>query len=110
MNDRFLNLLGICRRAGKLSLGHDASIGAIASKKAKLCLLCSDASDRLVKEIKMAVSYDNPGMQVIKLQHNIKTVHRAIGSKAGVITINDDGFAQKIKELSFERGGIVYDI
>ena len=35
MNDSVLNLLGLCRRAGRLSLGHDACKQAINSGKAQ---------------------------------------------------------------------------
>ncbi|MGN1444138.1 MAG: ribosomal L7Ae/L30e/S12e/Gadd45 family protein, partial [Acutalibacteraceae bacterium] len=51
MNDRLLSLLGMARRAGRLAVGHDAAIEAIVKNKAKLCVLCRDASERLKKEM-----------------------------------------------------------
>ena len=39
MNNKALNLLGMARRADKISLGHDASVASIKEKKAWLCVL-----------------------------------------------------------------------
>ena len=44
--DKFLSLLGMCRRAGRLQWGHDACIGSATRGKAALCLLAADASER----------------------------------------------------------------
>ena len=50
MDDKALGLLGIARRAGRLSLGHDAAKGAVLAGRARLCLISADASDRLERE------------------------------------------------------------
>lgn len=39
MDDKALGLLGIARRAGRLSLGHDAAKGAVLAGRARLCLI-----------------------------------------------------------------------
>ena len=44
MNNKQLSLLGLCKKADKLSMGHDSSIAAIATGRAKACILCEDAS------------------------------------------------------------------
>ena len=59
---KFLSLLGMARRAGRLSLGHDAAEEAIVKNKAKLCLCCADASARLQRE----------------MQHNCCFAHKSI--------------------------------
>ncbi len=51
MNNKALNLLGMARRADKISLGHDASVTSIKEKKAWLCVLSQDASERLKNEM-----------------------------------------------------------
>ena len=48
MTDSKLNgVLGLARRAGKVSLGHDAALTAVKQRAAHLCLVASDASERL---------------------------------------------------------------
>lgn len=105
MNDKFLNLLGICRKAGKLSLGHDASFDSISKNKAKLCLLSFDASDRLKNEFIKSAAYNDRNIKVIQMKYKMTDIQMAIGSKVAVMTINDKGFASKLTELYNELHG-----
>lgn len=98
MNDRVLSLLGLARRAGKLSLGHDAAIEAIVKNKAKLCLVCRDGSQRLKNEMSHACGYENKKITFIEIDCEISQLSKAIGSKAAVLTVNDEGFAKAIAE------------
>lgn len=98
MNDRFLSLLGMARKSGRVSSGHDAVIGSIIKNKAKLCILASDASERLQKEIKHACTYDSKNIPVIVTHYDILTLSSAIGSKAAVVSVDDEGFAKALKE------------
>lgn len=50
MNDRALGLLGIARRASALSLGHDAALSSVKKRRASVCILASDSSERLKDE------------------------------------------------------------
>ena len=43
-DDKILSLLGFARRAGKLSMGHDAAQQALFKKQAKLVLCVIDGS------------------------------------------------------------------
>ena len=105
MNDRVLSLLGLCRRAGKLSCGHDAAIASIVKNSAKLCILCSDASPRLVSEIEHAASYEGKAITVLKTDYTLYDIASAVGTKAKVFTVDDEGFALRIKEIyTAERG------
>ncbi|MCM1364009.1 MAG: ribosomal L7Ae/L30e/S12e/Gadd45 family protein [Faecalibacterium sp.] len=96
MNDRTLSLLGIARRAGKLSLGHDAAIEAIVKNKAKLCIVCSDGSQRLKNEMSHACEYDKKNIMFVEAEFTIQQISNAVGSKAAVLTVNDEGFAKAI--------------
>ena len=97
MNDKFLSLLGMARRSGRVSLGHDAVIGSIIKNKAKLCILSSEASERLKKEIRHACTYENKNIPVIVTSYDILTLSSAIGSKAAVVSIDDEGFAKALQ-------------
>ena len=97
MDDKFLSLLGMARRSGRVSLGHDAVIGSIIKNKAKLCIMSSEASQRLQKEIRHACTYENKNIPVIVTKYDTITLSSAIGSKAAVISVDDEGFAKALQ-------------
>ena len=76
MDDKALGLLGIARRAGRLSLGHDAS-------------------DRLEREF-FRMTQGEKSIPLRRVRYTMEQFHRAIGAKAGVLTVDDDGFAEKL--------------
>ena len=98
-NDKILSLMGLARRAGKISLGHDAAIGAVVKNKAKLCVLSSDASDRLKNEFHHAVSFDGKNIPLVVLEEDMLSLSKAVGAKCRVLTVDDEGFAKKILSL-----------
>ena len=70
MNKQLLSLLGLMRRAGKLSLGFDAAAESAESGESCMILTTADISPKTLKELNYKI---NP--------------------------INDKGFAQKAKLL-----------
>lgn len=98
-NPKLLSLLGMCRRAGKLSCGHDAAVGSVRSKSAKLCLLSSDASQRLIKEIEREAGFEGREIPVKVLYSGMEEIGRATGFKSAVVTVNDEGFAKTMLGL-----------
>ena len=96
MNDKFLSLLGMARRAGRVSLGHDAVIGSIVRNKAKLCVMSKEASERLQKEIRHACTYENKDIPIIITEYTLLELSSAVGSKAAVISVDDEGFANAL--------------
>ncbi len=105
-NPKLLSLLGMCRRAGRLSCGHDAAIGSVRSKSAKLCLLSSDASERLRNEIEREAEFDGREIPVAVLLSTMNEIGKATGLKSAVVTVNDEGFAKSMLGLlNTPRGG-----
>ncbi len=98
MNDKFLSLLGMARRAGRVSLGHDAVIGSVVKSSARLCVVAADASERLKKEIGHACNYENKNIPVIYSKYTIKELSLAVGSKLAVLSVEDEGFAKALQE------------
>ncbi|MBQ4626548.1 MAG: ribosomal L7Ae/L30e/S12e/Gadd45 family protein [Clostridia bacterium] len=98
-NPKLLSLLGMCRRAGKLSCGHDAAVGSLRSKSAKLCLLSSDSSGRLRKEIEREANFDGRSIPVRILFSAMDEIGHAAGLKSAVVTVNDEGFAKTMLGL-----------
>ena len=99
MNDKLLGMLGLARKAGRLSSGHDASFESIRTGKAKACLLCSDASDRLKEEFGRTAKYEGRDVPVIEIPYLKDDLYAATGIRAAVFTIDDEGIAKKILML-----------
>ena len=49
MNNKLLSLLGIARRAGRLSLGYDSAEEAMKNGKSRLLILAWDLSERTLR-------------------------------------------------------------
>ena len=92
-------MLGMSRRAGRLSMGHDMAEKSIKSHKARLVLFCSDASPRLVDEFKKTLENARLDIPVIVTEFTMSEIQFSIGYKAGVMTLDDDNFAKRIIEL-----------
>ena len=105
-NPRFLSLLGMCRRAGKLSCGHDGAIGSVRSKSAKLCLLSSDSSERLRKEIEREANFEGRNIPVVVLLSTMEDIRKATGLKSAVLSVNDEGFAKTMLGLLNTTGEV----
>lgn len=93
MNDKFLSLLGMARRSGKLCPGHDAAVSSVVKNKARLCVVSVEGSERLKREMAHACSFEGKSIPVIIADYSIKELSQAIGSKAAVITVTDENFA-----------------
>lgn len=84
----------MARRSGKLSTGHDAVISSVVKNKAKLVVVSAEGSDRLKKEIAHACSYGGKSIPVLFTRYTTKELSQAIGIKAAVISLDDEGFAK----------------
>ena len=91
-------MLGMARRAGRLSMGHDMALKAVKEKKAKLVVFASDISPRLIEEFKRACNEGN--IPAVQIEETIDEIHSSLGYKAGVITVNDENFSGRIQELT----------
>lgn len=102
MNDKVLGLLGMVRRSGKLSIGHDAAVSCLKSGKARLCVLSGDASQRLKDEMNGLCR--RLGTKIFLSSYTMEKLALSIGSKSvAVLTVNDEGFAKRIIELTREE-------
>lgn len=95
MADKFLNLLGICRKAGKLTLGAAKTLEAIKAGKSELVIVASDLSEKTEKELKFTAK--NTNVAVERTEYSIETLSAAVGAPAGVLSVSDQGFATALK-------------
>ena len=96
MNNKLLSLLGLMRRAGKLSLGFDAAADSVESGISRLILTTADISTKTLKELNYKI---NNKTDVLALDCRQDDMQRAIGKAVKIISINDKGFAQKARLL-----------
>lgn len=103
MNNSYLGLLGLARRAGKLEIGDEAVKGACSRNLAKLLLVASDASERTKATFEsIAESIELPCVTVSETREEIGN---ALGKRpSAVVAICDTGFsaaiAKKLSEVS----------
>ena len=86
----------MARRSGNLCLGHDAAVSSVVKNKARLCIISLEGSERLKKEMAHACSFEGKSIPVIIVSYDITELSKAIGSKAAVITVTDEGFASAL--------------
>lgn len=98
MSDRILSLLGLARRAGRLSLGNDAARESILSGEAKLILLARDLSARTSGGMQTAAQQG--GVPWVGMEQELDEIGIALGKRVGVIAVNDQGFAKKLTEMT----------
>lgn len=94
--DKFLSLLGMCRRAGRLQWGHDACVESAQRGRAALCLLASDASERLGRDVRRAAGDRIPVLDAV---YTMQQFEAAVGLHAGVLSTEDAGFAKELIRL-----------
>ena len=95
MNDKILTLLGFASKSGNLSFGADAVKESIKKGKAKLVLVAHNISPKSLKEISFTA--EKFGVQVISVVYTIETLSHATGHKGGIISVNENGFAEAIE-------------
>lgn len=100
--DKILSMLGLARRAGRLSMGHDAVIGSVRAKKAKLVLVCAEISQGTKKDIEFTVNKFSPHTPVAIADIAVGEIYSACGYKAGVVAVNDENFSNRIISLLSE--------
>ena len=98
MKNKLLSLLGLMRRAGKLINGFDSAIETAKNKKAVCLLYAYDISEKTEKNLKYEA--EKYGVEIVKLNLNISEAGGAIGKKAGVFALTDEGFKKSALELN----------
>ncbi len=98
MNDRFLSMLGMARRAGKACFGYDKALGNIHANKAKAVFCASDLSPKTKKGLDYAA--ENTNIKIVTVSRTMFEMTSAVGLKTGIVCITDSGFANKLISLA----------
>ena len=92
-----INLLTICRKAGRVIVGFDAVKDAALEKGVSCVIVTDDISLKTMKEVKFFCS--NTKTKIIKVGIGKEDVFDAIGKESVVLAIADYGFAKRFEEL-----------
>ena len=98
-NDRLLSFLGLCRRAGKMTIGNDAVTQNINNGKTYLIILAQDVSDRTEETLRKKLEKSGSRLEIRKLPYSRYDMNAALGKFAGVMSVDNRGFAKKIIEM-----------
>ena len=91
------NLLTICRKAGKLEAGFARAKDAIQGGYAACILLTADLSEKSRKEVLYFAEKQH--VPVVQTNWEMAEVRLLFGQRAGILTICETGFAQRIQAL-----------
>lgn len=96
--NKLLGMLGLAKRAGKLSAGTFICEKTIKSGTAKLVVIASDASENTKKTISNSCKYYK--VNVIEYSTMAEIGH-VVGAKAdrAVVSVNDNNFAKAISDI-----------
>ncbi len=97
MQNKFLSLLGMARKANRVSLGYDKSLEAIHYGKACVVFVANDISEKTKRGLVFAG--EDEEVEIIDVPFSIFEFTNAIGTKTGIVSVNDRGFAKKLISL-----------
>ena len=94
MNEKVLSLLGLARRAGRITCGFDSVCGSVNKRESCLLLISSDISEGTLSKLKKQTG----DAELITLDCGMEQIEAAIGKPVRIISVNDSGFAKRIRQ------------
>ena len=96
MTEKFFAMIGLAKRANKITIGEERIKTDIKFKRAKLVVIANDASDNTKKSLKNSCNYYKTGY----IEAGDKeTLGKCIGKDfCAAVSVNDENFAKAISE------------
>ena len=94
---KLFGMIGLAKRAGKLSTGAFVCDKMIKSRRARLVILASDASDNTKKSVTDSCKFYN--IKLIELSDMVTLGHITGGGERAVVSVNDNNFAKAITDI-----------
>lgn len=96
-NSKIYGLLGLARRAGKISFGTESVKDTIERNKAKLIIIANDSSERTKKNFEILCKNYNIELRIIGI---IEELSKAIGqTNKAVLAIKDENFSKELVKI-----------
>ena len=95
--DKVLSLLGLARRAGRVTLGFDAVCASVMKNESRLILAAADVSEGTMRKLRNHLSENESNIR--EMPYTQAQINAAIGKPVRLISINDGGFAARLTEL-----------
>lgn len=94
--NKVFGMLGLAKRAGKISTGAFVCGNMIKSRRAKLVLLAGDAAPNTKKAIKNSCKFYH--VKLIELSDMAELGRATGGGDRAVVSVNDENFAKAISD------------
>ncbi len=97
IKNKVTGMLGLAKKAGKLTFGTESVRSAIIKKQAKLVIIAEDAADRTKRNFTMLCEKENIPIRITK---KVEEMSQAIGQvNKAVISINDKNFSEGLIKI-----------
>ena len=83
-----------------MTIGNDAVTQNINNGKTYLIILAQDVSDRTEETLRKKLEKSGSRLVIKKLPYSRDDMNAALGKFAGVMSVDDKGFAKKIIEMT----------
>lgn len=101
--DKLIQDITLCKRAGKLVMGFDLVKDAMQKGNAIIVLTACDLSEKTLKEITYLTSQLE--VEMLPLPYTLDDLWYAVGKRAGVLCIIDEGLSEKLlKDYAAQNG------
>lgn len=99
--DKAINLLTICRRAGRMVMGFDSVKDGINNGSVLTVIVAMDISPKTLKEAAFITEQD--GIPLLYLHASMDDLWGALGKRVGIIGCTDKGFSKKLSAILIEN-------
>lgn len=99
MNNKLLQMLSICRKAGKIKMGFDPVENSLY-EDAYLVVFAQNASKNTVE--RMLLKLEDTSVPYVTANVTQDELSTVLGKTLAVISITDKGLANQVKKLSEE--------
>ena len=103
MGDKLLQMLGLARKAAKLTFGLDACVKTVIDKESQLILTANDASERTVLTLQRIC--EEHRIKLIKVDYTMEQLGAGIGRRSvAAVAIHGESFTKLVKEICSTNG------
>ena len=95
MTEKAKSMLRLAKKAGKITLGYDATVEEIKKKRSCLVIIAKDLSYKTFKKLGRYSENIIVNLSMIE-------IYEILGKTSGIISVNEKGFAKEINRLLLE--------